>query len=309
MRDPVKLAFNTQVVRLELDKIMPIKKIDQALKKSKKYKQIESSIREIGVVEHLIVHADTRLPGKYMLLDGHIRLEILKDIGKKETDCIIAGDDEAFTYNHKVNRLSAIQEHFMIMKALEKGVSEDRIAKTLNLNIENVRRRCNILKNIAPEVVNLLKQKNITPNALRVLKKMNPIRQIEAAELMIAANNYTVAYAKALLAATPKDQVAEQYRNKRQEGISAEEVAKMEKETESLSKDIKQVAESYGKDSLNLVLACGYLSRLLGNTRIVKYLSGNQPDMLAEFQSIIEATSLSQNIMDNKSEDSGQPLS
>ena len=68
----------------------------------------------------------------------------------------------------------------------------------------------------------------------------------------------------------------------------------MEKETEGLARDIKLVKQSYGKDTLNLVLACGYLSRLLNNTQVVRYLSGHCPDILSEFEKIIEATSLSQ---------------
>ena len=33
--------------------------------------------------------------------------------------CLIADDDEAFTYNKRVNRLATIQEHYMIVKAIE----------------------------------------------------------------------------------------------------------------------------------------------------------------------------------------------
>lgn len=39
-------------------------------------------------------------------------------------------------------------------------------------------------------------------HTIEVLRKMRPMRQIEAVELMIALNNFTCAYAKALLAAT-----------------------------------------------------------------------------------------------------------
>jgi hypothetical protein len=37
-----------------------------------------------------------------------------------------------------------------------------------------------------------------------VLRKMNPLRQIEAAELLINANNFSVSYASAILAGTPQ---------------------------------------------------------------------------------------------------------
>jgi hypothetical protein len=77
------------------------------------------------------------------------------------------------------------------------------------------------------------------------------------------------------------------------EGVSPEDMARMEKETEGLANDIKLVKDSYGKDTLNLVLACGYLSRMLENTKVVRYLSSHYPDILSEFHKIIAATSLS----------------
>jgi hypothetical protein len=142
--------------------------------------------------------------------------------------------------------------------------------------------------------VDLLKDKQISPGAIRVLRKMSPLRQIEAAELMIAAHNFTVPYAHALLAATQQDQLMEKDKGRKIEGLTPDERAKMEIESAALARDIKVVKENYGKDTLNLVLACGFISRLLENARVVRYMSKNYPDMLAEFQKIIEATSLAQ---------------
>jgi ParB-like chromosome segregation protein Spo0J len=260
MTKPVKMAFNPEGVKIPLDSILPLKKVKSSVKKTMKYRQIATSIREVGVIEHLIVYPQNGSSGNYLLLDGHLRFEVLKEIGQKEVFCLVSTDDEAFTYNHKVNRISPIQEHFMILRAIEKGVSEERIANTLNVDIAKIRQKRNLLENICSEVVELLKDKHFSPNAIRILKKMKPMRQIEVVELMIAANNYTVPYAQALLAATPKDQLIEQRKPKRIEGLSPEEMARMEKETEILARDFKVVKDSYGKDTLNLVLACGYLS-------------------------------------------------
>ena len=293
MTTPVKMAFNPDGVKISLDRILPLKKVKPSVKKTVKYRQISTSIREVGVIEHLVVYPQNGSAGNYMLLDGHLRFEVLKEIGQQEVFCLISTDDEAFTYNHKVNRISPIQEHFMILRAIEKGVAEERIAKTLNVDVAKIRQKRNLLENICAEVVELLKDKHFSPNAIRVLKKMKPMRQIEVAELMIAANNYTVLYAQALLAATPKDQLVEQQKPKRIEGLSPEEMARMEKETEILARDFKVVKDSYGKDTLNLVLACGYLSKLLVNSQIVRFLTKHYPDISSEFQQIIEATSLS----------------
>lgn len=294
MNKPVKLGFSPEVLKLQVDQILPLRKIEPSIKKTKKYRQISASISEVGVIEHLIVHAQESMPGKFMLLDGHLRLEVLRDLGHKNVYCLLSTDDEAFTYNHKVNRLSPIQEHFMILKASEKGVSDDRISKALNVDIGKIRQKRNLLKFISPEVVDLLRNKQISPNAIRVLRKLKPLRQIEVAELMIAAHNFTVPYAKALLAATPQDQLMDREKGKKIEGLTVEERARMEIESATLAKDIKMVKDSYGKDSLNLVLVCGFISRILENARVVRYLSKNYPDMLSEFQKIIDATSLSQ---------------
>ena len=49
------------------------------------------------------------------------------------------------------------------------------------------------------------------------------------------------------------------------------------------------VAErSYGPDHMHLAVARGYLGRLLGNARVVRYLAQQHPEFLAEFQRIIE---------------------
>ena len=53
-----------------------------------------------------------------------MRIEALRDLGETEVDCLIATDDETFTYNKRVNRLSAPQEHRMIVRAIERAARE-----------------------------------------------------------------------------------------------------------------------------------------------------------------------------------------
>ncbi len=285
-------AFRPEGIIIQVEKILPLKKIKPSTKKTKKYRQIYTSIKEIGIIEHLIVYPQDGKSGLFLLLDGHMRLEVLKEIGQERAPCLISTDDEGFTYNHKVSRLSSIQEHFMILKAIEKGVSEERIAKILNVNIAKIREKRDLLKGINPELVELFKDRHISPRTFAELRKMKHVRQIEVAELLIAANNFTVPYAKALLAATPKDQLIDRYKEKKINGLSSDDLARMEKETELLERDFMLIKESYGEDTLNLVLSTAYLSKLLNNARMVRYLSNNYPDILVEFQRIIEATSL-----------------
>jgi len=132
MPDIVTMAFEPNSIRIKLADILPIKQLPPTVKKTKKYQQILASVREIGIIEPPIVTRQPKKPNRFLLLDGHLRIEVLKDIEIDEVTCLVATDDEAFTYNKRINRLAIIQEHKMILKAIERGVREDRIAKALD---------------------------------------------------------------------------------------------------------------------------------------------------------------------------------
>ena len=159
--------------------------------------------------------------------------------------CLIALDDEAFTYNKRINRLATIQEHFMIVRAIERGVSEDKLAKALDLDVKAIRRRRTMLGGISPEVVDLLKDKSLNPTTFDVLRKMKPMRQIEAAELMSTAGNYTASYAKAILAATRQADLVKSEQPKKIGGLTPDQMARMEREMETVQQNLKTVESRY----------------------------------------------------------------
>jgi ParB-like chromosome segregation protein Spo0J len=294
MSDTVRFAFENQIVVLPITDLLPLRQLDAESKHMVKYKQIVTSLREVGLVEPLVVARSKAHDGKYILLDGHLRRAALIDIGKVDARCLIAKDDEAFTYNKRVNRLGTIQEHFMIVKAIDRGVSEEKLARALNLNISALRRRRNLLHGICPEVIDMLKDKSIDPMTFDTLRRMKPMRQIEAAELMDAAGTFSNSYARALLAATRQQDLAHPERPKKVGGITPEQMARMEREMETLQNDFKSVEASYGDDVLHLVIASGYLSKLIGNSETARYLSQHHPEILDEFRAIVTATSLDQ---------------
>src|SRR6202012_1075226 len=126
-----------------------------------RYKVIAASIQEVGIIEPPIVFPEKGTKGAYVLLDGHVRIEILKERGETEVACLVSRDDENCTYNHKVNRLAPIQEIKMIRRAVAAGVSEERIAKALNLTPQTVRESQNRLQGICSEAIEILKDKPI----------------------------------------------------------------------------------------------------------------------------------------------------
>jgi RepB plasmid partitioning protein len=121
---------------------------------------------------------------------------------------------------------------------------------------------------------------------------MKPTRQVECVELMVATNNITVAYAQALLAATPSNMLVREDKPKKIRGMTVEQMTIMEREMTNLEGQFKLVEQSYGTDVLNLVLAKGYLAKLLGNEAVIRFLTQNRSDLLDEFSSIVNAASL-----------------
>ena len=155
-----------------------------------------------------------------------------------EVTCLISTDDEAFTYNKHINRLSTIQEHRMILQAVKRGVPEEKIAKALNIDAKSIVSKRDLLKGICPEAVDMLKDKMVAAATFPILRRMKAFRQIEAVALMNDFNVYSYTYAQALLAATPKAQLTNPEKPKKIKGLDEEKMARMESEMESLQGNI-----------------------------------------------------------------------
>jgi hypothetical protein len=289
---PVQAAFEPEVVLLSLNAMLPLRDVTPANKSTRSYKRIAKSVAEIGIVEPLVVYAQPQKDGKYVLLDGRLRRAALHDMGRTEAPCILARDDEAFTYNKRVNPVAPVQEHLMIMRALERGIPEEKLARALNVNIAHIKRRAALLNGICPEVVHLLKDKPVNPVTFDALRKMRPERQIEACSLMASTSNFSSSYAKALVAASKREDIKTPPRSPRVSGVTTADLRLMEREMTRVQRDFKPTELSYAQDMVALVVITGYVAKLIRNARIARYLDDNHPEMLNEFRKIVSATSL-----------------
>jgi len=288
------LGFVAEPLLIPTDRILPSRKVPVGLVVSRKYLQIRSSIEEVGLIEPLSVTAMDDKSKQHLLLDGHVRLIALRDLGHKAVPCLIATDDEAYTYNNRINRLSTIQEHFMIRRAVDRGVSPERLAKALSVDVSQITKKLSLLEGICPEAIDLFKDRQFSVELGRVIRKMKPTRQVECAELMVSANNLTVAYAEALLVATPSGALIDGKRPRKLGSVTAEQMVKMEREMASLQDQYRLVEQSYGQDVLNLVLARGYLAKLLENAKVAKFLKQRYVEVWEQFVAVAETTTLDQ---------------
>lgn len=283
----IKQAFEDNLIVLKTDELVYSMPIEKNEFKNMKYKQIVSSIAAEGIAWPPVV---IKKKGKYHILDGHLRVAALKELRIPDVTCLIATEDENFTYNKYVNRIANVMEHKMIKKAMENGVPAKRIAKALNIEVARIMEKKNLLNGICDEASEMLKDKVIAHGVFVDLKKVKPLRQIEMVEMMINSNNYKRDFMRAMLLATPENQITNP--RKKKLAVDPHAIRKLEEDTRILQRESKLVSANYGQNSLALTAAKGYIGKMVKNTRIAEYLKENYADTFALFQKFSDADSL-----------------
>jgi hypothetical protein len=275
-----RIAFRQEIVEIPLDLLIPSKEFTRRTFETRKYRQIVASLEHVGQIEPFAVVP--ALEGKSLIMNGSLRYYGLKELKKPSALCVFALDDEAYTYNKRVNPLSPITEHFMILRAIENGVSEDRSAAGLDVDVRAIRARRNLLDGICPETVDLLKDKRVGSRTFVQLRKMKPVRQIEAAELMVSGKNYSTAFATSILAVTENDLLVRPER--RREAYTA---TTLEQANSTLTADVNRARRTFGENMLTLSVTCRSIEKLLENQKVDLYLQKYHPEVLKEMLEII----------------------
>lgn len=288
MAGPLRAGFQDGMLTLPLTSITPQRAIPVSVKKSSVFRQIRSSIMEVGLIEPVVVFPQDSKG--FLLLDGHLRIEVLKELSATEVKVILSTDDEAYTYNKRVNHIPPVAQHFMLLQALNNGVPEERIAKALNVNVAAVRQRAKLLDGICPEVIELLRDRKVSPALFSILRKMKPAIQIATAELMALRNDFSVSFAKTRLALTPADLLLSPVSPKHQADADTVRML-MEEDTENLVRTLKRIEDSYGADILTMTVSCAFIEKLLQRPAVTRYLErfhngvlGTLHGLLREFQ-------------------------
>jgi len=283
----VKTSFLDQCVHVRLAQLVALKTILPRHKRALKYQQILASVREVGLIEPPAVIPIAGQSGYFHILDGHLRIEALRQLGGTEVDCMLATEDDTYSYNRRIARLGALQEHQMVMRAMERGVSPARLAAALGIAPEAMERGFRLLSGICKEAVALLEEAPVPAAVFSLFRRMNPIRQIEAAELMIGQRNFSTKFVRAILAATPETE-RQRAPGTRISHASAKSMARLRREIAGLKEKMKTAQMDYGPDMLKLTIARTYLNSLLANQDVADWLNLNRPEYLKEFRRIGE---------------------
>jgi len=289
----IRLGFERDCVEVPLDKIRFTVPLPVGLKESVVYRRVSTSINAIGLVEPIVVALDRDQVGTFIVLDGRMRVEALRDLGVLQATCLVSTDDEGYTYNKRVNRLSVVQAHRMIVRAAERGVSVQQLADALDVSPGAIRARFRLLDGICNEAVNLLADKPATYGMFRILKQMKPFRQIDVAQTMVNLGNYSIKLATAMLQNTPASQLTEAATAKTQSRDVTEALQRLERELASMQADTRLLEEGYGPSSLQLEIIKTHIgTTLLNNAAVVRWLAKSQPEYLQQLQRIADIREL-----------------
>lgn len=280
----ISRSFGDRCILVDVEELKYSKELPENIKISVKYKQILFSIKEIGMVEPIALFINNE--NEKIILDGHLRVEAFKDLGLNKLFCLLAKDEESYSYNKFINRLSVIQEHRMIIQAVDAGVSEERLSSALNVSIPVLKSKFKLLDGICKEVVALLAEKQVPKAIFSILKKMKSDRQIEAVSTMISINNFSKKFTLSLLHFTPDELLVNPKDSKLINQDIAKNFARMEKEMAAMEMETKELESIYGTNNLKLAVIISHIKKMLGNYNVLNWLVDNNPDYLNQLKKI-----------------------
>jgi hypothetical protein len=291
MAEKVKIGFKSQLITLTIDEVGTIRTNTPRIKRGHKYKQILASIQAIGIIEPPVVTWNEKL-NKYILLDGHLRLEALKEIGIQNVDCIISLDDESYTYNKYINKLSPVQTYKMINTALAKGVSEEKLARALDIDMPTLRGKKTLLNNISNEVIELLRDKAMSEKLFRLLRKMKPKRQLIAAHMMVDSNKYTYDFLKNIFDMSTDDDLTVKRYSKHIPTEVLERRIRLEEENMSLSGNIQSLEYDYGINMIKFSSLHSFIRIIMNNHNIVNFVRNFDEGIFNHFSKVVSIDSV-----------------
>lgn len=288
----IRYCFNNSFHEVAIDSLVSSRTLPTNVMISTKYKQIVMSIREIGLIEPIVIYIESADVVK--ILDGHLRVNALKELGIASAHCLISPVNDTYTYNKRVNRLTIIQEQKMLKKAIGSGVSIDKLGIVLGVTADTLNRKINLSKGIAPEVIALLSEKQVSVSLFDTLRKMIFARQIEVVSIMINLNNFTKQFALSMLHTTSRENLIDAHKGSVEKKDIRKNIERLEREMMAVRVETEQIEDEYSQNNLQLVIVKSYIKKLLDNSAVLHWLIDNNSEYLTELKKIAGVNSISQ---------------
>lgn len=119
---------------------------------------------------------------------------------------------------------------------------------------------------------------------------MKPIRQMEAVDMMIAANKLTKSYGEMILVASSREDWVGHTQKKYSDSL--EKLSLLEQEMDRLKEDYTQTEKEISDINLSLIVASGYLRRLLDNSAVKEFISLYYDEILTALDTVYQQLQL-----------------
>lgn len=281
----IKQCFNNHFHLYPITNLSPSRTIPINVRSSNKYKQILTSIAEIGLIEPIMIFITDN--GEYKILDGHLRIEALKDLKVTHAHCLISPVEDTYSYNKRVNHLTILQEQRMLLKAVESGVSVEKLCAVLGLSQGIINTRLRISEGISKEALALLADKNVSQNVFDVLRRIKPHKQMDFVATMITLNNFTKKFALSMLHALPAEHLVRKPDNTSNDKDMIKTLARLEKEMAALQVETQDIQNEFAENNLNLMVVRSYIAKLLSKNEIIHWLYDNKSEYLDVLKKVL----------------------
>ena len=261
-------------------KLVPLRK--RTISK-KNYSKLLANLKAVGLIEPLCVCQEG---AQYFIIDGYIRYTALLELGIETVPCLVLASRDLYTPNRQVSHLSPKQEVRMLRNALEK-LDEETIARAFGLVSLKSRLNTSLYRGLHPQVIAEMDTGRLLQSTAKELTYVVAKRQLAILKLMQEGGDWSLAFAKAQVLATPpplrskrKRQNNPWQRGQNRKRDLVKKLAEVEKHYDFYSALYRQ----YVGDLLKLAI---YVRQIVTCPELREYLAKHHPEDLQFFESVL----------------------
>lgn len=175
----------------------------------------------------------------------------------------------------------------MLQKAVESGVSVEKLCAVLGLSQGIINTRLRISEGISKEALALLADKNVSQNVFDVLRKIKLHKQMDFVSTMVTLNNFTKKFTLSMLHALPAEHLVRKPDNPPEDKDMIKTLARLEKEMAALQVETQDIQNEFAENNLNLMVVRSYIAKLLSKNEIIHWLYDNKSEYLDVLKKVL----------------------
>jgi len=274
--------MNIEGKDIDIDLLRPLNARNINFAANRGFRKILASIKAIGLIEPLSVYPDN---GAFVILDGFLRYTVCKELGVKRVPCLIHKDNQAYTFNRNVNRLSGYQEVRMLRKSLE-TLDAKTIAATFGMTTIRHRLAPSLTKHLHPNVLAAFRDNLIGRTCAMEFTNTCHDRQLEMLADMKRVGDYSPTFCRTLVIQTPASRRAKKEVRKSwaEDDVRKQQMLARLQHAEKQHAFYAQLYRQYSTDLLKLVF---YVRKMLANAKVESHLQSHNSEILVRFRQVV----------------------